>query len=430
MSRLTLSERAVIELGIYERLPLNEIAKKIGKTPGTVSREIRANRTPVAGEHYCGKDCRFASTCKTKGLCGKEKCFKHCVACREFDCREICKRYHPMLCVNLSRPPYVCNTCIQRRKCRGDRAYYIAQQANDVAKRRYSESRMKIQTRGEALVHLDELVTPLILKGQPLTHIWSEHGDELNVSQRTLYRYIDKGVLSIRNIDLRRKLGYKPRRKKKEVSESFLNMEFRKKRTYDDYLKYMEKHPNTPVIQMDTVKGCREQGKRLLTLHFCDTNMMLMLLMRDGKADTVVEQFDMLTGLLGLEDFRHIFPVILTDNGSEFMHTREMETTENGKRRTKIFYCDPMASWQKPQIEKNHEYIRYVLPKGKSLNPYTQEDMTLLANHINSTRRESLGNRSPYEATNDEAVLRMMYLMGLHPVPADEVNLNRNLLRK
>lgn len=430
MSRLTLSERAVIELGIYARLPLNEIAKKIGKTPGTVSREIRTNRTPVAGERYCGKDCRYASTCKTKGLCGKEKCFKHCVACREYDCCEICSRYKHTHCIELSRPPYVCNTCTQRRVCKGDRAYYIAPQADAAAKRRYSDSRKKIQTRGEALVHLDELVTPLILKGQPLTHIWSEHGDELNVSQRTLYRYIDQGVLSIRNFDLRRKLGYKPRKKKKEASESFLNLEFRKQRTYADYLKYMEKHPDTPVIQMDTVKGSREKGKRLLTLHFCDTNMMLMLLMRDGKADTVVEQFDMLTGLLGLEDFRHIFPVILTDNGSEFMHTREMETTENGKRRTKIFYCDPMASWQKPQIEKNHEYIRYVLPKGKSLNPYTQEDMTLLANHINSTRRESLGNRSPYEATNDEAVLRMMYLMGLHPVPADEVNLNRNLLRK
>lgn len=430
MSRLTLSERAVIECSIYERLPLNEIAKKIGKSPATVSREIRANRTLVTGEHYCGKDCRFASTCKTKGLCGKEKCFKHCVACREYDCCEICSRYKHTRCIELSRPPYVCNTCTRRRICKGDRAYYIAPQADAAARRRYSDSRKKIQTRGEDLVHLDELVTPLILKGQPLTHIWSEHGDELNVSQRTLYRYIDMGILSIRNFDLRRKLGYKPRRKKKEASESFLNLEFRKKRTYDDYLKYMEKHPNTPVIQMDTVKGSREKGKRLLTLHFCDTNMMLMLLMRDGKADTVVEQFDMLTGLLGLEDFRHIFPVILTDNGSEFMHTREMETTENGKRRTKIFYCDPMASWQKPQIEKNHEYIRYVLPKGKSLNPYTQEDMTLLANHINSTRRESLGNRSPYEATNDEAVLRMMYLMGLHPIPADEVNLNRNLLRK
>ena len=430
MSRLTLSERIVIECGIYERLPLNEIAKKIDKSPGTVSREIRANRTPVSGEHYYGKDCRFASGCKTKGLCGKEKCSKHCVVCREFDCREICSRYNNKPCVKLSRPPYVCNTCIQRRKCKCDRAYYIAQQADAAAKRRYSDSRKKIHLCGDDLVSLDELVTPLILKGQPLTHIWSEHGDEIGISQRTLYRYIDKGVLSLRNIDLRRKVGYKPRRKKKEISEGFLNLEFRKKRTYADYLKFMEKHPGTPVIQMDTVKGCREQGKRLLTLHFCDTNMMLILLMRDGKADTVVEQFDMLTGLLGLEDFRHVFPVILTDNGSEFMHTREMETTEDGKRRTRVFYCDPQASWQKPKIEKNHEYIRYVLPKGKSFNPYTQEDMILLANHINSTRRESLGNRSPYEATNDEAVLRLMYLMGMHPISADEVNLNRDLLRK
>lgn len=150
----------------------------------------------------------------------------------------------------------------------------------------------------KTLKKLDELVSPLILKGQPLTHIWSEHGDELGISQRTLYRYIDQGVLSVGNIDLRRKVAYKPRRKKKEVSEGFLNQEFRKNRGYDDYLKYMEKHPDTPIIQMDTVKGCREQGKRLLTLHFCNTNMMLMFLMRDGKADTVVEHLNMLTGIL------------------------------------------------------------------------------------------------------------------------------------
>ena len=87
------------------------------------------------------------------------------------------------------------------------------------------------------------------------------------------------------NIDLRRKVAYKPRKKKKKVPEGFLNQEFRKNRGYDDYLKYMEKHPDTPIILMDTVKGCREQGKRLLTLHFCNTNMMLMFLMRDGKAD-------------------------------------------------------------------------------------------------------------------------------------------------
>ena len=181
---------------------------------------------------------------------------------------------------------------------------------------------------------------------------------------------------------------------------------------------------------MDTVKGCREQGKRLLTLHFCNTNMMLMFLMRDGKADTVVEQFDMLTGLLGLEEFHKIFPVILTDNGSEFKHTRELETTDDGKKRTKVFYCDPQASWQKPQIEKNHEFIRYVLPKGKTLNPYTQEDIIVLMNNINSIRRESLGNKSPYEATADKSILRLMELMGLHLIPADEIRLTSDLLKR
>ena len=430
MNRFTLVERIGIECGIYQKLKLSEIAKKIGKTPGSVSREIRANRTIAPGEHPCGKDCCFAGECKTKGLCGKMGCSKRCVACREYDCRELCSKYNNTPCSILSKPPYVCNTCVRRRKCKADRAYYIAQQADAMAKRRYSNSRSKIQTRGEELEKLDELVSPLILKGQPLTHIWSEHGEELSISQRTLYRYIDQGVLSVGNIDLRRKVAYKPRRKKKEASEGFLNQEFRKNRGYDDYLKYMEKHPDTPVIQMDTVKGCREQGKRLLTIHFCNTNMMLMLLMRDGKADTVVEQFDMLTGLLGLEEFRRIFPVILTDNGSEFKHTRELETTEAGKKRTKVFYCDPQASWQKPQIEKNHEFIRYVLPKGKTLNPYTQEDITVLMNNINSIRRESLGNKSPYETTTDKSIFRLMELMGLHRIPADEINLTPTLLKR
>lgn len=430
MSRLTLSERIVIECGIYEKLSLGEIAKKINKTSQAVSKEIRSNRTIAIGSHPFGKDCRFAGECKAHGLCGRDGCSRRCEACREYDCREFCTRYNNQPCSSLMKPPYVCNVCSRRRKCKADRAYYIAQQADAIAKRRYSNSRSKIQTRGADLERLDKLVTPLILKGQPLTHIWSEHGEEIGISQRTLYRYIEQGVLSVANIDLRRKVAYKPRKKQSEPSEGFLNQEFRKNRGYDDYLKYMEKHPNTPIVQMDTVKGRREQGKRLLTLHFCNTNMMLMLLMRDGKADTVVEQFDMLCGLLGVEEFRRVFPVILTDNGSEFKHTRELEFTEDGKRRTKVFYCDPQASWQKPQIEKNHEFIRYVLPKGKTLSPYTQEDMLLLANHINSIRRESLGNLSPYEATTDKSILRLMELMGLKQISADEVNLTPSLLKR
>ena len=192
----------------------------------------------------------------------------------------------------------------------------------------------------------------------------------------------------------------------------------------------MEKHPTAAYVEMDTVKGCREQGKRMLTLLFVEQNFMLIFLMRDGKAQTVVEQFDWLTSALGLEAFRTLFPVILTDNGSEFKHTREMEYTVDGQRRTRVFYCDPQASWQKPHIEKNHEYIRYVLPRGKSFNPYTQQDIVLLLNHINSTRRSKLDGKTPFELAESAEFQQLKAVLGLSAIPADEVDLTPRLLKR
>jgi IS30 family transposase len=107
-----------------------------------------------------------------------------------------------------------------------------------------------------------------------------------------------------------------------------------------------------------------------------------------------------------------------------------MEFTAEGERRTRIYYCDPQASWQKPHIEKNHEYIRYVLTRGKSFNPYTQDDMILLMNHINSTRRSKLDGRTPYELADSAEFKRLKEALGLRTIPADEVNLKPRLLKQ
>lgn len=428
MSRITMSERIIIEAGIYGRKSISEIAGSIGKTPRYVSREIQQNSTHIPGEHPYGKRCRNATGCRRKGLCGAENCGRPCVSCKEHDCQQLCTAYCDELCKPLSKPPYVCNVCEQRRKCKRDRKYYSAQQADAAAKRRYAEARQGRRLTDAEMQKLDDLVSPLIKKGQPLTHILAEHREEIAVSERTLYRYIDGGEFSIGNLDLRRKVGYRPRKKKKEPTGGFLNQQFRKDRSYADFLSYMAAHPKTAYVEMDTVKGCREQGKRLLTLHFVGTNLMLMILMFDGKADTVVEQLDLLTSLLGLETFRRLFPVILTDNGSEFKHTKEMEFTVEGKQRTRIYYCDPQASWQKGHVEKNHEYIRYVLPKGKSLNPYTQEDITLLMNHVNSTKRAKLGGKAPYEVAVSSGFEELKQRLGLKLIPADEIELSPKLL--
>lgn len=430
MSRITLSERTAIEVGIYARHTLQQIAEKIGRTVKTVSLEIRKNSTKVQGLRPYGKDCRNTTACKRKGLCGDKFCQERCVTCKDVDCQTVCRAYKNSLCIKLQHPPYVCNTCSSKRKCKLDRAYYISHQADAMARRRYSDARSKPHLRGEEMEALDKLISPLIRKGQPLTHIFSAHYGEIPVSQRTLYNYIENSQLSIGDIDLRRKVGYRPRKKKKDFSEKFMNQNFRKTRSYTDFLEYIGKHPNTQYVEMDTVKGVREKGKRILTILFVNQNFMLTFLLPDGTAESVVDQFDWLTSALGLEVFRKLFPVILTDNGSEFKHTMEMEFTEKKERRTRIFYCDPQASWQKPHIEKNHEYIRYVLPKGKSFSPYDQDDMVLLMSHINSTKREKLGRKSPFELFTQQEQQKLISVLGLHEIPADEINLTPRLLKR
>ena len=84
----------------------------------------------------------------------------------------------------------------------------------------------------------------------------------------------------MRNIDLRRKTGYKPRKKEAAKSLGFQNQEYRQMRTYDDYMKALGKtFAEYEVVEMDTVKGVRGRGKRLLTMIFRKNSVMLLFLL-------------------------------------------------------------------------------------------------------------------------------------------------------
>lgn len=282
----------------------------------------------------------------------------------------------------------------------------------------------------QELQEIARIIRPLLKKGQPLTHIYAEHENEFPVGLRSLYNYIDQGKLQgIANIDLRRKVGYKARCKKRgniEVVHSY----HREERTYVDFEEALKiRWSMGEVVELDTVKGVREKGKALLTMIFVKNSIMLLFLLPDRKAESVIRVLDYLEAGLGYEKFRRLFPVLLTDNGSEFKNVDRMELNSESLYRTNVYYCDPMASWQKPHIEKNHEYIRYVLPKGKALDQYEQDDITLLMNHINSTKRKSLGWKAPYELVeeDDEDMRTLFDLLKMHLIPADEVHLTPEL---
>lgn len=432
--QIDLSDRIAIETGLYRGDPLRKIAEVIQKHPSTVSDEIRNNRTFIMGKYFAGKDCKFVRNCIEKHLCGAddEACNYKCKFCRGFDCTKTCERYESTACHKHESAPYVCNACKQKKLCNKDRFIYSAKYADAAVTRRRSESRQGFRISEEQFKEMDKLVTRLVKKGQPLTHIYSEHEQEMPICLRSLYNYIDSGKMTVKNIDLRRKTGYRQRRKgnKKYGDLKGFQQAYRIGRTYEDYLKDVNMFfADCEVTEMDTVKGRREKGKRLLTFIMRSTSIMLLFLLPDGTADSVIMIFDYLETGLGTERFNRLFPVFLTDNGGEFKNVEKLELNENLQYRTKVYYCDPMASWQKAHIEKNHEYIRYVIPRGKSLDKYTQEDMTLLMNHINSTRRLSLGNRAPYELINeeDEDMHALCSLLKMDLIPPDEVHLKPDL---
>jgi len=168
-------------------------------------------------------------------------------------------------CPKLLKPPYVCNGCAYPRTCGYDKMYYRASYADDTYHDVMSPPREGINSSPEELHELDQLISSLLLKGQSIAHIYATHADEIKCSKRTLYNYVDQDVLRVRNIDLPRKVRYKPRTKKQRTVK--INQEYRLGRTYEEFVAFIEKNPELNVVEMDVVEG-QKGGKVLLTLLF------------------------------------------------------------------------------------------------------------------------------------------------------------------
>lgn len=427
---LSLSERSFIERALVYEKSFASIAKSLNRSASTIAREIKNHRVFVNRWRDDRNDCISYQSCLRRNLCPTENqysCWDRCKFCKEYDCRELCPGYESPHCSKLEKPPYVCTGCEKQKTCKKNHAYYTAHRANAAYKKELRDSRIGIRTDPERLIELGELLSPLIAKGQSINHIMATHKEEIGLSEKTLYNYIDANAFSIKNIDLPKKVVYRQRRKKPVLTK--LEYRCRRGRTIEDFNDYLETHPGVSVVEMDTVKSARGTKKMLLTMIFRNSNFMLVFLMKDGTQASVLAVFDYLSEKLGLETFRALFPVILTDNGVEFKDPDQLEHTPSNCQRTRIFYCDPQASWQKPHVEKNHVLLRRILPKGTSFKDLTKADVFLVVNHVNSVAREIFGNKSPFDLFTGENEKKLLELLNLSPVPPDEVYLKPALLK-
>ena len=424
---LTFDERERISEALDMKLSLVEIAKNIGKDARTISKEIKRNRIKSAkGLDPLNKSCHNRKVCNLKNVCGANKCNLLCKKCSMLNCYNICPDFTEKSCDMINRFPHVCNGCNNITNCKLEKYKYRAGVANSNYQDLLKTSRQGIDLSKNELARLDELITPLIMRGQSLKHIHVHHQKEIGCSQRTLYNYFDKNLFTARNIDLPRKVKYRPR--KKTTVRVLSSQRHRQGRSYEDFIQYTTDYPDVPVVEMDTVYG-KKGEKVILTILFRNSSLMIGILLDACTVSCVTHAIDYLYITLGKALFKKHFPIILTDNGSEFKAPERLERDCDGNIRTTVFFCNPMASYQKPHIEKNHEYIRYIIPKGKSFEGLTQEKVTLIMNNINSTARASLNDKTPFKLARLLQSDLFLEKLSLKHIPADYVLLKPSLLK-
>jgi IS30 family transposase len=180
---------------------------------------------------------------------------------------------------------------------------------------------------------------------------------------------------------------------------------------------------------MDTVYNF-QSGPYIQTFIFENTSFMIGFLHKNKTADSMSNTLNILQDKLTEKEFNQLFQLLLTDRGSEFAKPQQFEINmETGEIRSKIFYCDPQASSQKPHVENNHNFIREILPNGQNWNNLTQNKINIMFSHINSTPRESLGDKTPYEIFTFIYGEKLANKLGIQKILKDEVTTTPRLLK-
>lgn len=387
--RLTIENRILIEELVRLKYKLKDISEIIGVIQSTISRELKKRR--ITG----------------KGI------YKEC---------ELTRRY-----------PYVCNSCDKRLKCRKKKYYYHYHKAQKQYEYILKASRIGIDMSIDELYYWDSYFKDKLKnKNQPITHIFNNIEKSFPKTLPTFYKYIHEGHFpSINDEMLPRAYSYKPRKRTGEEPKIRFDNTIRKGRTLNNLEEYLKIHPEANIVEMDTVIGKLEDKKCILTLYFRNSKLMLMFLINKYKTGSVTKIFRKLYKILGYELFTKLFEIVLTDNGWEFSKPEDIEFDDNtGEKLINVFYCNPYSSWEKGGIERNHEFIRYIIPKGITFDQLTEKNVTDIMNNINNVKRKSMEYKTPYEIFKNIYGEETTKKLHLHSLKADEVDLSYKLLFK
>jgi len=384
---MTLDDRIEIQECLDHGMTFKAIARRVGKDQTTISKEVKKHIKVNPGEQIERTD--SSGTPITQPPCPE-----------------------------LLKAPFVCNPCKKRRgRCAFQKQLYLAKNAQITYETLLSEAREGIPLTKDAFYEADAIISSGIKRGQHLYHIMQTN--DIGISQATAYRHLHRGYLSVSKIDFPRVVKFKPR---KQNYTEYIPRAAKVGRTYDDFLSHIDENKISSWVEMDTVIG-QIGGKAILTFDFTFCNFMFGLLLENKAAAEVTRKVRDLKEKLSAQGIRfgNVFPLLLTDNGGEFANISAFVSDINGEIETAMFFCDPYRASQKPKVEKNHTLFRDIVPKGESFDGFTQDTVNLIFSHVNSVKRKSLNGKSPYEMFAFTYGEEIALLLGITPIPANEV---------
>lgn len=355
---------------LYDRVLIQfEIDHNPRSTLSTSAKKVGCNRSSIYREILINSSVKL----------GKLEYFVH-------DKEHIC-------CTIQKHFPYVCNSC-SKQNCTKRKRYYDAYEADIYSKEDLHENRLVPRLTTSKLHALDDKVSSRVLNGQSLYHILSTDKSIL-CSESSLRRYINRGYLSCRAIDLPRTVRFASK-KVYDYHRKRVDVALLKGRMYQDFVRLIRNEHHV-VIEIDTVFGKKTDNNCILTFYERVSKFQWGQLIKQTSAATNGSITSLITSLKQACNNELFFDVMLMDNGVEFQEVPRLEFNENGVLNFRAFYCDPYRSGQKGGCERNHEFIRYMYKKGESIASLTQDKLDNLFSQINSLKRRSLGGCSSYE---------------------------------
>ncbi len=332
---LTFEQRKVISNGISHNYKLREIAENIGFDPTSISKEVKRNRESIT----IGKNIT--------------------------DCKKI------------NRWPYVCTGCNKKynSQCFFTKYKYDAKSAQNKADINLISSRKGLDIDSEEFKKLDIIIKDGIDNKKSIYQITIANKDKINKSVTTIYRYVNKGYLTTKRIDLPYAVTYKKRKHNKKYDYSNNNID-RTGHTYLDYLAYMHNHPGIYVWQLDFLGTIKTDANNILSFILPNLQFPILNLIKNPNQNKVVAFFDDLEEKIGTDAFIELIPVILTDRDPNFTDINGICFSKiTGEERCKLFFCDAYVSNQKPNVENINKQLRLFFPKGKTLDKYNKQDI-------------------------------------------------------